>query len=390
MDVRQRNASAAPFRKQRKLKIAVLLALLLLSAQAANQNQPSPDSIPNKKGTQQAAPQTRTPNRSSAPLFKGGPGKNKKPEISFDPATRMVTIKLALQTASGAFMPNIRRDNFVVYENGVRQQTANVDVEHAPISLELLMEFGGRTPGFNRELGHEVSRAGQQLVDEIGKEDTIAIWKYNDKVQKLADFSQSRDTLSTLFFTLGTPEFSEVNLYDALIFIVGQMQPLTKRKAIVLVSSGVDTFSKAKYEDVLKAVSQADTPIYVVSLARVLHEIAEMHDHPTALARIGWRKAETQLQEIARVSGGRAYSPENTVDLSPIYDDMMEDLRIRYVITYRSSNDLDPNSPRQVRVELLNSSQTADARATKDIRGGAIPTKVIAQGSYIPSAFVRR
>ena len=52
-------------------------------------------------------------------------------------------------------------------------------------------------------------------------------------------------------------------------------------------------------------------------------------------------------------SGGRAYFPENTVDLCPIYDDMMENLKVRYVITYRSSNDLDPNTPRSVRVALL-------------------------------------
>jgi hypothetical protein len=75
----------------------------------------------------------------------------------------MVTIKMLVQDRNGYFIPNLRRDNFVVYENGVRQQNANVEIEHAPASLGLLMEFGGRSPGMNRELGQEVSRASRQL-----------------------------------------------------------------------------------------------------------------------------------------------------------------------------------------------------------------------------------
>jgi hypothetical protein len=52
-------------------------------------------------------------------------------------------------------------------------------------------------------------------------------------------------------------------------------------------------------------------------------------------------KAQNPLQEIARASGGRAYAPENMIDLSATYDDKVEDLKVRYVITYRSSSDGD-------------------------------------------------
>jgi len=106
----------------------------------------------------------------------------------FDPATRMVTLKLLVQDPSGYFIPNIRRDNFVVYENGVRQQNVTSEIEHAPVSLAMLLEFGGRGRGFNQELSQEVSRAAEQLLEELGREDKIAIWKYSDDVEKLADF----------------------------------------------------------------------------------------------------------------------------------------------------------------------------------------------------------
>ena len=81
-------------------------------------------------GNQQAANgRIEVPSRASSPLFKGQQGKQKT-EIHYDPATRVVTIKLVIQDPNGYFIPNIRRENFAIYENGV-QQNASVDIEHA-------------------------------------------------------------------------------------------------------------------------------------------------------------------------------------------------------------------------------------------------------------------
>jgi VWFA-related protein len=297
----------------------------------------------------------------------------------------MVTVKLLVQDPNGYFIPSIRRDNFVVYENGIRQHNATVEIEHAPVTLGLLMEFGGRAQALNRLLGTEVARTGQQLLDELGQEDKVAIWKYSDKVEKVANFSQGHETLDRVFQDLGTPEFSETNVYDALIYVVEQMRSVQGRKAIVLISSGVDTFSKSKYEDALRAARESGTPIYVISLAPVLRYLIEAHGATGPLARVDWNSADRELQEIARVSGGRAYAPESTIDLSSIYDDMMENLRVRYVIAYRSSNELDLSSPRTVRVELVDSKTGGPLQIT-DERGRPIPARIVVQDNYVPSA----
>jgi hypothetical protein len=114
----------------------------------------------------------------------------------------LVTIKLLVQDPNGYFIANIRRDNVVVYQNGIRQENATVEVEYAQVSLRLLMEFGDRTPALNRELGQEVLRAGEHLVDELSREDRLAVWKYNDRVEKVSDFWQNmrRSTPSSLSF----------------------------------------------------------------------------------------------------------------------------------------------------------------------------------------------
>jgi VWFA-related protein len=372
-------------REKRHLKIAVFfILLLLLDAQTAAQNSSSRSSDSSKSAGQAGGDEVRIPSRSSAPLFKGKQ-ERQKTEIQFDPATRTVTIKLLVQDPNGYFIPNLRRENFVVYENGVRQQNVAVDIEHAPVSVALLMEFGGRSPGINRDLGQEVSRAARQFLEVLGRDDKVAVWKYSDKVEKLADFSQGTGDVTNFLLGLGTPEFSETNLYDAIIFTLGQMRPVKGRKAIILISSGIDTASKASFDDVLTTARNGDTPIYVISVTRVLHQIVQMQAPTEPLARIDWQKAEKELEEIANASGGRAYTPESTIDLSATYDDLIENLKVRYVLTYRSSNNLDLNTPRNVRIELVDP-RTGGPLHIVDTSGKTIPSKIVVQSSYTPNA----
>jgi len=358
----------------------VLWNCLLLGQNVNVHDQPndSPDSHAATEG------EVRIPNRAATSLFKGEQGKQRT-EIHYDPATGMVTIKLLVQDPSGYFIPNIRRNNFVVYENGVRQKIATVDIEHAPVSLGLLMECGGRHPSLNKDLVEEVTRAGRQLLEVVGREDKIAIWKYADAVEQVAGFTPGAETADFLFYKIQAPGVSEANLYDALIAVLEKMKTVAGRRAVILLSTGVDTFSKATYGDVLKAARDADTPVYVISVGPALRRVAELNESRGLIAGIDWRKAERELQEIARVSGGRFYTPPETLDLSVTYDDIIENLKVRYVITYKSSTVADPNSPRAVRVELVNAKNGGPLQIV-DANGKTIHAKVIFQDSYIPSA----
>jgi hypothetical protein len=118
------------------------------------------------------------------------------------------------------------------------------------------------------------------------------------KSKKLADFSQPRDSLQSLFYGLGTPEFSETNLYDALIYTLDQMRGVHGRKAISLISSGLDSFSKASYQDGLKAAGESDCPIYLISIARTLRDLSELHGLTSPAGRVDWEKAEKQLRKL--------------------------------------------------------------------------------------------
>ena len=371
-----------PVSSRKNIPEIALLFLLLATAAAAQTPRRGISETNSQNSESRSAGQIQPPNRPASPLFKGSQGKQRT-EIYFDPATRTVTIELLVQDPNGYFIPNLRRQNFAVYENGIQKQNTTIEVEHAPASLGLLIEFGGQAPGMNRDLGEEVSNATQLLLDEIGHDDSLAIWKYSDVVQKLSEFANDKEAFKTLFLRLGTPELSETNLYDAIIFTLEQMRHVTGRKAILLISSGVDTFSKASYQDALKAIQESDTPIYALGRGRMLREAAELRPHTGALAQIDWTKAEKTLEEICRMSGGRTYIPQDTLDFSSVYDDMLEHLKVRYVISYSSPSNVDLNSPRTVRVELIDPT-TGGPLNIIDSSGKPIHAKVVVQDSYTP------
>jgi hypothetical protein len=199
-------------------------------------------------------------------------------------------------------------------------------------------------------------------------------------VKQLADSSQSREDIDRTLLSLQAPGVSEANLYDAILFALDRMRSVKQRKAIILISSGVDTFSKAKYEDVLTAARNSDTPMYIICLGPSLREAAELYG-ADFVKRVDGKGAERKLQEIAKASGGRLYSSEGTIDLSAIYDDIMENLRVRYVITYKSSHATSPGARHTVRIELVDPKSGGPLQIV-DANGKKIHAKVIAEESY--------
>src|SRR5579871_4252115 len=105
------------------------LVLPALGLIAYGQNQRLARSSDHQPPSSEANGQVRIPDRPSSALFEGEQGKQRT-EIHFDLATGVVTLKLLVQDPNGYLIPDLRRENFVVYENGIRQNNATVDVEH--------------------------------------------------------------------------------------------------------------------------------------------------------------------------------------------------------------------------------------------------------------------
>ena len=353
---------------------AGLAALTLLSPLAMPQGGPASSS-----------PQIQVPNHPGKPLFAGEQGKQRT-EINYDPKTGLVRLSLLVQDANGYFIPDIRRANFAVYENGVRQRDATVEIEHAAVCIGVLIEFGGHYHALNEASAATISTAVGKFADEIGSEDEVAIWKYGDRLEEVSGFSRGKDPLRQAAESLrSAPPFSELDFYDALIATLPHLEEQRGRRALLLFTSGIDTFSKASYADALTAAGRSDVPIYALNVGPVIRSDASLYGLNGPYTRLDWKGATQNLGYIARASGGRMYSPESSLDLAAVYDDLMENLRVRYVITYKSAARPEARGPRTVRVELVDS-RTGGPLRIVDADAKPVHPRALAEGRYDPAA----
>ena len=319
--------------------------------------------------------------RSAKSIFESDPGKLHALQVAFDPQTQLVTVTLSVEDPAGYFIPNLRREHFAVYEDGVLQKNATVDIDHAAVSMSVLLEGGGRYQELNQMLRTEIPSVAHPLLNALIPDDKVAVFAYASAVKLLADVDQTRDRLEALFSQPQISGFSEANLYDALIETLNRTHRMPGRRALVLISTGLDSFSHATFDDVISTVERADTPVYCISLAGLVQRT--FVDPAGPLPKTSWSRANNQLITLARVSNGRTYLRDTVLERAAIYDDLMEHLRVRYVITYTSSGAHSGASMRRVRVALVDPRTAGPLRVT-DAAGKAITARVSADASYTP------
>jgi Ca-activated chloride channel homolog len=289
-----------------------------------------------------------------------------------------------VQDPNGYFIPTLRRDNFAVFENGTRQRDATVEVERSPVSMSVLMENGGRYRSMNAAVSRQASLVARQFLDEVGRDDHVAFLRYGDRLETLSDFTADHGSVESTLRNQEPPPASETNLYDAVIGTVDHMKALPGRKAVLLVTSGLDSFSRHSLKDVLDTVRAADVTVYVINLGPVLRDELSLSDGLGFHAAFDWKRADNELGQIARASGGRVYSPYSLYDIAGTLDDLMENLRVRYVITYRPSTDVNSSAPRSVRVDLVEA-KTGKTLKIVDGDGHPVRAHVTVDGTYTPS-----
>jgi Ca-activated chloride channel family protein len=324
------------------------------------------------------------------PVFQSEQAKPQPPEITVDPQTHTVTVRVSVEDPDGYFIPNLRPQNFAVYEDGVQQKDVAVDVEHAAVSLSVLVEGGGRYQQLNKILSTEIPYVGHPLLDALVPADRVGVFAYTSAVQTLADFNELRSAVEAAFTRVPAPGFSEANLYDAIVDVLNRTPPPAGRKAMLVISTGLDTFSHASFEDVATGAARAGTPVYAIGLGGLVQR--NLIDPAGPLAKIDWQRASEQLKTLAKASGGRTYLREIALDVPAIYDDMMEHLRVRYVLKYVSSNPAaGAGHARTVRVALVDPKAGSKSGAKGeaplrivDASGKAITARADLQGSYTP------
>jgi hypothetical protein len=300
----------------------------------------------------------------------------------FDPGTHQVTLEAWAPATLWNATPDIGAHSFVVYEDNVRQPLEDVKVVDTPLSIGLLLEHGGRYHALNEALADAGSRAVQELAAALNPDDKITVWTYGDTVEPLKVPSEAPTGLQLTTVQVPVAPSSESNFYDAVLTVLPRVQQMGGRKVLVVVSSGIDTFSQADFPQVLRAAEDSGVPICPINIGPVLQAALPAGDgsNDAPYGRLKWQLASQQLSRLARVSGCRALTPSASLDLPAVYDGLLANLRLKYVIRYRSTA-LNLPGTREVRVEWTDDirAHTRVARTNTHSGGGG---KIFADARY--------
>jgi len=205
-------------------------------------------------------------------------------------------------------------------------------------------------------------QASYVFASTLKKDDYVAVISYDMKPDILVDFTQDKNALMAALNGLRMPGFAETNLFDALYDTLDRIDRIEGHKYVVLVSTGIDTFSKLRLDQAINKVKTTrDVSIFAISIGWFLREYCETHSctgmsHGMAsygMGTIDWLQADNQLQTFARLTGGRFYQPRFSGDMVDAFKDIGEDIRNQYTLAYHPTNPKLDGSYRKLKVEVV-------------------------------------
>jgi VWFA-related protein len=340
-------------------------------ARPAQDQQPTP--APNGPSTQPGetvlVPKKTQP--APAPPAETKPEKiNPKDIYSISTTTNLVNVDVLVTDKDGDPINSLGKTNFRIYDDGVEQTVSNFGTSQAPLTVCLLVEFANRYWPY-------LYLALQDAYDFLGTmrpQDWVAVVEFDFKTHILTDFTQDRGTVRAALDTLRVPGFSESNLYDALAYVIDRMKDIQGRKAIIPICTGIDTFSKITYGDMLKIAKASDTPIYPISTLEFL-DVRNPYGGGMAV-----NEARIQLNYIAQYSGGQAYFPRFQQEIPSDYQQIAGQLRDQYSLGFVPTNPAHDGKYHKLKVDLVDS-DGSPLRIVNQ-KGKAVKYKILARDGY--------
>jgi len=361
--------------------VATVLASLTLVTCAVAQQGPGSDSSetvarPKKKD----APPADAPDEPKIPSQFSKEDKDVPEGLpTFRSDVTTVQLDVAVLDNKGHFIPGIPRGNFRVLEDNVPQQIttfgANAD---APMTIAMVIEFSNLFQQYYSQGWYETLTASYGFIETLKPQDYVAIVAYDMRPEILCDFTTDRSKVQEAMQRLRIPGFSESNLFDALADTEQRMSNIEGRKAILLVASGRDTFSKLTFDKARKIVQESGVPVYAISMLQALRIVAEQY--MGAIQRMDFLQADNEMNTFARETGGQAFFPRFFGEFPSIFQTITQALRNQYSLAYQPSNQAKDGKFRKIRVDLDDPNTGNALKITEN--GKPVKYTVVAKAGY--------
>lgn len=291
--------------------------------------------------------------------------------------TTLVTIPVSVMDRDGRYVPNLNKNDFRIWEDGIEQDVAFFASVEKPFSVFLVLDTSPSTK-FRLE---DIQDAAITFVNQLRADDKVMVVSFNNDIKILSELTTDRVKLQRAIMRAHTD--NGTRLYDAMDMLMKQyMNRVQGRKAIVLFTDGVDTTSRyADYRSTALDAEELDALIYPVRYDTQMDVMGGGYPQlpPDIWGQIlggifggGGRRrggggggggggnwpnrgddyglAQQYLRQLATSTGGRVYDADTTQNMSYAFANVAEELRRQYSLGYYPKRPPQPGERRQIRV----------------------------------------
>ncbi len=301
------------------------------------------------------------------------------PDYSIKVNVPLVNVDVMVTTKSGQFVPGLKKDNFRLFEDGAQQQISSFNVSKAPITAVLLVEFAATRYSFMLD----ALRASYAFANTLTKEDWIAVSYYDMQPHILVDFTQDKRAVYGALNQLRIPGFSETNLFDALYDTLDRLDRVEGKKYIILITTGFDSFSKLTLDKITKKVKDTkDVTIFPISVGQIARIMGYAGNRGAGIhaSEMDYLQADNELKTFAAITGGRAYFPRFQAEYGEDFQDIGNDIRNQYSLSYHPTNSKLDGTYRKLKVEVL--APDGGPLKVKDQKGKDQKIDVVSRDGY--------
>ena len=291
---------------------------------------------------------------------------------------------------SGQIVTDLKKPNFALFADGVQQTITNFSTPEAPITVAMVVEYSKWSEIFglygNRGMEpgtYEVIRPTAMFLSQFIKppDDYVSVIAFDIRPTPLTDFTNDPTRLQQVISLLlrNQPAFRETNLFDALKFVLqggrgdavvlensesqkadyaGLASVQGRRRAVILIASGIDTFSKINYGDARKVLQNSGVPVYIIGTANMFKKIYgdQLPATDSLLGmpgRMSWLQADNTLNTFAKETGGAYFPVTFEGELPKVLGSINALLRSQYSLAFNPGDVRDGKQHKlQVKVDV--------------------------------------
>lgn len=281
--------------------------------------------------------------------------------------TSIVRLNVGVVDLKGRPITTLDRNNFTLFEDGVKQEISRFEPTIAPFSVVMILDMSGSTLGFRQVMKQSAFR----FIDSLSPDDRVAVVEFYDKVNLRNDFTNDRRTIANSIDVSNGRGKSQ--FFKALDFSLNKLsREGNRRKAIIVLSDGIDTDARDIDRNVLLKIKDEEMPAAIKpETSDILNKVLGKSDalgvtiyplalptgdpeklaDPTPIQVAMYKAARARLQIVADRTGGTLNAINRLEEMGKLYALVAADMRALYTIEYQPTNEKRDGKWRAIKIQ---------------------------------------